>query len=81
MGNSQADALTPVRCCGQWIDLMTVEAFENLPDGTVVMSISGAYYTKGVDNIDLDTRGGQIAFGLPAGEERAKYLTDRYGAP
>ena len=73
--------VTPVRCCGQWIDLLTAELYEGLPDGTVVVSIHGKRLAKGIDYIDQDVRGGQIAFGLPVSQERAAHLTAQYGTP
>lgn len=73
--------VTPVKCGGRWIGLLTKRAFESLPDGTVVVSIHSYELTKGVDYIDLDTRGGQIAFGLPIEGEEAARLSERYGDP
>lgn len=73
--------VTPVKCNGRWIGLLTPRAFESLPDGTVVVSIHSYELTKGVDYIDLDTRGGQIAFGLPIEGEEAARLSAIYGDP
>lgn len=73
--------ITPVKCGGRWIGLLTPRAFELLPDGTVVISIHSYELTKGVDYIDLDARGGQIAFGLPIEGDEATRLTERYGDP
>ncbi len=44
--------------------LLTPAEFEMVPDGTVLVCISGKRSTKGVDCIDLDTRAGYIAHGL-----------------
>lgn len=48
---------------GRILELVTPEEFEALPDGTVLYSIIGERVTKGVDDIDDDTRAGYIAFG------------------
>jgi len=45
--------------------LITPEQFENLPDGTELISINGDKVVKGEDYIDQDTRGGYLAFGFP----------------
>ncbi len=44
--------------------LLTVEEFEQLPEGVKLTSIGGSEVTKGIDNIDLDTRFGYLAFGI-----------------
>ena len=59
--------------------MLTVSLFEQSPERTEVISISDVVYTKGVDYIDLDTRAGCIAYGLPVSEARARELTERYG--
>lgn len=46
------------------VDLITPEHLVELPDGTVLYNIFGKPHTKGVDEIDDDTRGGFIAFGF-----------------
>lgn len=38
--------------------------FDNWPDGVVLTSISGNRVIKGKDPIDMDTRGGLLAFGI-----------------
>jgi hypothetical protein len=50
---------------GEVIELLTPEEFAALPDGTVLICIDGKEKTKGVDDIDLDTRFGRIAWGVP----------------
>jgi len=52
------------------INLLTVDDFNSLADGTKVISIFGKIKEKGVDEIDLDTRFGRIAFGLLAEKRR-----------
>jgi hypothetical protein len=44
--------------------LLTEQEYNELPDGTVLECISGEIATKGKDYIDMDTRGGCIAYGL-----------------
>jgi hypothetical protein len=44
--------------------LLTPEEFALVPDGSVLVCINGSTSTKGVDNIDLDTRFGLIAHGF-----------------
>lgn len=46
------------------VDLITPEHFEELEDGTALVSITGEVSVKGMDEIDLDTRGGFIAYGF-----------------
>lgn len=61
---------------GKLINLLTVEEYNALPLGTKVTCIDGEIKTKSADSddsesknyIDLDTRAGRIAFGLPAEE-------------
>lgn len=48
--------------------LLTIKQFEALPNGTVLESIAGKKVIKGVDPIDLDTRGNQIGFGFRTSE-------------
>jgi len=49
---------------GHTIWLLTEEEFKTLPNGTKLISILGEVVTKGIDNIDMDTRGGYLAFGV-----------------
>ena len=51
---------------GAIIHLLTPEDFKELFDGAVVYNIFGKKYIKGVDEIDLDTRFGRLAFGILA---------------
>lgn len=44
--------------------LFTENEFHRLPDGIVLECIDGDKVTKGVDEIDMDTRFGHIAFGV-----------------
>jgi uncharacterized protein YbcI len=44
--------------------LFTIDEFNKLPDGIELTSIIGEKVIKGVDDIDLDTRGKCIAFGI-----------------
>lgn len=46
--------------------LVTVDEFNQLPDGVELTSISGPHDTviKGKDTIDMDTRFGHIAWGV-----------------
>ena len=50
---------------GEIIELQTPEELAALPDGTLLISISGQEKIKGTDEIDTDTRAGRTAFGLP----------------
>ncbi len=47
--------------------------FDNVPDGTIMTSISGRVVRKGVDYIDDDTRFGCLAFGVVRSDV-GKYL-------
>ena len=38
--------------------------FDNVPEGTTMVSISGGKYVKGQDDIDDDTRAGLLAYGV-----------------
>jgi hypothetical protein len=51
---------------GSWIDLIQPAELTKLPDGIVLRSIFGETVTKGVDEINDDTRGGFLAYGLPS---------------
>lgn len=44
--------------------LLTVDEFNNIPDGTELTCIDGEVVVKGRDEIDLDTRMGYIAYGI-----------------
>lgn len=59
-----------------WI--FTEAEFNQLPDGIVLTCIiKGQAKTKGIDNIDMDTRGGHIAWGVDITDhpERELFLT------
>ena len=44
--------------------LFNEDEFNKLPDGFELKCINGKTYTKGKDYIDMDTRGGWLAFGV-----------------
>lgn len=44
--------------------LLTPEEFAALPDGEVLTCIDDTTAVKGVDDIDDDTRGGHLAYGV-----------------
>lgn len=44
--------------------LFTPAEFELLPDGIELESVDNKTYIKGKDNIDVDTRGGYLAYGI-----------------
>jgi len=44
--------------------LITEEELNRLPDGIVLESIMGDFVTKGVDDINRDTRMSALAFGV-----------------
>jgi hypothetical protein len=60
------------------IELQTPEQIAALPDGTVLRSISGETVVKGSDPIDLDTRAGRTAWGLP---DRREPIFRRWNSP
>jgi hypothetical protein len=53
---------------GEFIILFTPDQFNNLPDGIELTNIFGSKYIKGTDYIDLDTRFGFLAYGIPEDE-------------
>lgn len=44
--------------------LLRVDEFNQLPDGTELVSIMNKTYIKGKDHIDMDTRSGYLAVGI-----------------
>jgi len=44
--------------------LLTPEEYTEVPDGTVLLSVTGDIRVKGKGYIDDDTRGGCLAYGL-----------------
>jgi hypothetical protein len=51
----------------KWNDnlwIFTIDEFNKLPDGIELTSVNGGKVIKGVDYVDLDTRGKYIAFGI-----------------
>ncbi len=61
---------------GQKMLQLSVKAFEEIPDGTVVYGLGGERKIKGIDLIDLDTRGGLTWWGLKD-EDPAKFKRTR----
>jgi hypothetical protein len=47
---------------GEEIRLITLEELKGLPDGTVLVDIFGQRAVIGSDQIDMDTRGGLVAY-------------------
>jgi hypothetical protein len=57
------------------VHLVTPTHFEaDVPDGTVLMSITGKYAIKGDDYIDQDTRAGWMAYGIPCSGDYSDHL-------
>lgn len=50
---------------GRVIHLIHEDDYRAIPDGTVLTCISGETVVKGRDVIDMDTRGGMLAYGIP----------------
>lgn len=48
--------------------LLTPEEYEALPEGVVLTSINDNTVTKGGGYVDMDTRGGYLAYGLFQGQ-------------
>lgn len=62
----------------QWdekLKLLTPAEFNRLPDGIVLTSINGNLHIKGISPIDMDTRGGVLAYGI---QELEKYHDQEY---
>ena len=49
---------------GRVIEIIKLKNFSTILDGTILIDIFGESYIKGIDKIDLDTRGGYLAFGI-----------------
>jgi hypothetical protein len=60
------------------IELQTPEQIAALPNGTVLRCIDGETAVKGSDPIDLDTRAGRTAWGLP---DRREPIFRRWNSP
>ena len=58
--------------------LLTEEEYNNLPDGTLLLSIKHEYVVKGEDYIDMDTRFGVIAYGFTPGMAESQGLMDKF---
>lgn len=64
----------------KWDDelwIFTIDEYNQIPDGTPLQSIMGSEFVKGKDYIDMDTRGGHIAYGVrnPANHCLAELFT------
>lgn len=46
------------------MNLLTIDEYKRLPNGTKLISISGKRAIKGTDYVDLDTRCGFIAWSI-----------------
>ena len=51
-------------CLNDYLYLIPLWIFDLIPDGTELESISGKKAIKGKDEVDLDTRGGVLAWGI-----------------
>lgn len=49
---------------GEIINLIHIDNYKDIPNGTELYDIFGKKYIKGKDYIDNDTRGGYLAFGI-----------------
>lgn len=58
--------------------LLTQEEFDEVPDGTVLLSINDETMVKGKDYIDDDTRFGVIAYGLTPAMAESQGLMDKF---
>ena len=58
--------------------LLTLEEFLQVPDGTVLLSISDDTAVKGKDYIDDDTRFGVLAYGLSPAMAESQGLMDKF---
>lgn len=58
--------------------LLTPEEFLEVPDGTVLLSISDDTAVKGKDYIDDDTRFGVLAYGLSPAMAESQGLMDKF---
>ena len=48
---------------GRYVKLLTPAEFEQVPEGTELLTINGRTLVKGVDYCDDDTRWGFLAYG------------------
>ena len=51
-------------CADSTLTLIPLWVYPCIPDRTILVHINGDKKIKGLDNIDLDTRGGCIAYGV-----------------
>jgi hypothetical protein len=58
--------------------LLTIEEFIEVPNGTVLLSISDDTAVKGKDYIDDDTRFGCMAYGLTPTMAESQGLMDKF---
>lgn len=63
---------------GDQLWLLTKEEFDEVPDGTVLLSINDETTVKGKDYIDDDTRFGVIAYGLTPAMAESQGLMDKF---
>lgn len=67
------------KASGHYLCLCPRGQFDLIPNGTVLYSINGDGKTKGQDDIDLDHRGGFLAWGLiTVGEVPRQYKPRKY---
>lgn len=57
--------------------LCPIAEFDDLPDGIALHSISGLVAVKGRDDIDKDTRGGFLAYGIIPGKTRTDVTAEQ----
>lgn len=68
---TRADAKALIDRGYRWWDdqhtllLIPVRCLDEIADGTTLTAIDGEEVVKGRDEIDTDTRGGLLAYGLP----------------
>lgn len=58
--------------------LLTEEEYNELPDGTALLSIMNKVTVKGRDKIGMDTRAGVIAYGLNLRMAESQGLRDKF---
>lgn len=51
-------------CAATNLWLFTIEEYEQLPNDIELTSITGSKHIKKNDNVDMDTRGGYLAYGV-----------------
>lgn len=58
--------------------LLTPEEFDEVPTGTVLLSINDETKVKGVDKFSDDSRFGVLAYGLTPGMAESQGLMDKF---